>query len=341
MSQIRRRQFLTAAGALLAAPYVPARARTNVRSLGMLIPSNAPTHQANSKLWYPLLLKRLNELGWVEGKTLRIEYAFSGDDLSRLPELAATLVAKKVDVIWAGGPPSAVAAARTTSTIPIVFWRVGFPVQYGLVDSLARPGRNVTGLAWFADATIYVKRYDILREIAPNAEHVATIVVPSSGRTVSGGKLDLRGLFDTVNAETHRLRLVRKYFAVKQLAGFKKAFTAIEKWGADSLNVLDVPTTILARRQIIDFARHDRLVDVYETREWVEAGGLASYGIVFEPTLLRTAEMVDQILRGAKPSDIPVELPSRYELVLNQAVAKAQDVTFPQSILARADQVIE
>lgn len=341
MSLVQRRKFVTAAGALLAASFLPARAKTKLRTLGLLIPGRAPTEQSGLKPWYPLLLKHLHELGWVEGKTLRIEYAFSGDDLSRLPELATTLVAKKVDVIWAGAPPSAVAAARVTSTIPIVFWRVGFPVQFGLVESFARPGRNVTGLAWFADASIYVKRYELLREIAPNAKHVATIVVPSSGGTVSGGKLDLGGLTGTINAEAQRLGLVRKYFAVKQLAGFKQAFTAIEKWGADSLNVLDVPTTILARKQIIDFARHDRLIDVYETREWVEAGGLASYGIVFEPTLLRTAEMVDQILRGAKPSDIPVELPSRYELVLNQAVAKAQGLTFPQSILARADQVIE
>ena len=129
-------------------------------------------------------------------------------------------------------------------------------------------------------------------------------------------------------------------FAVQTVAGFRPAFGAIKQWNADSLYVFDIPLTILARKQIVDFARRRRLVDVYETREWTEAGGLMSYGIVFKPTLLRTAEMVDRVLRGAKPADMPVELPSQYELVVNLATAKAQGFEVPQSILLRADRVI-
>ena len=130
-------------------------------------------------------------------------------------------------------------------------------------------------------------------------------------------------------------------FPVRKLAGFEPAFAGIEQWGADALNVLDLPLTILARKQIVDFARRRRLVDIYETRKWAAAGGLMSYGIVFKPTLLRSLDMVDRILRGAKPADIPVELPSQYELVVNLATAKAQGFEVPQSILLRADRVIQ
>jgi putative ABC transport system substrate-binding protein len=301
----------------------------------------SPLRGARTNPWRELLKRRLAELGWIDGKTLRIVYAFSGDDPGRLPELAAELAAKKVDVIYTGSPWGAVAAARATSTIPIVFWRVGFPVQYGLVDSLRKPGRNVTGLAWFADESIYVKRYQLLKELAPNVVRVASIVV-SAGTTydVSGHPVDRRWLIDKINAATQAMALERQFFPVRKLADFAPAFAGIERWHADSLFALDVPLTILARQQIVDFARRGRLVDFYEAREWVEAGGLMSYGIVLKPTLLRTAEMVDRILRGEKPANIPVELSSEYELVVNLRTAKAQGFEVPQSILLRADQVI-
>jgi putative ABC transport system substrate-binding protein len=167
METVRRRRFLIAAGAVLATPLVRARAASKLPVLGMLLPGpkDAP---ATPAAWRALFLKRLRELGWVEGKTLLIEKAYSGKNLDRLPEMAAMLVKRGVDVIWAPSPLGAVAAARATSTIPIVFWRVGFPDKFGLIDSYARPGRNVTGLAW-VDTDLYVKRYQLLREIAPHA----------------------------------------------------------------------------------------------------------------------------------------------------------------------------
>jgi len=197
-------------------------------------------------------------------------------------------------------------------------------------------------VAWFANEEIYVKRYQLLHELAPDAARVATILVPANTRSgVSGEPIDVRWLIDKVDAATKAMALERRMFPVRKLAGFEPAFAAIEQWRADSLNVFDLPLTILARKQIVDFARRRRLVDIYETREWAAAGGLMSYGIVFKPTLLRSLDMVDRILRGAKPADIPVELPSQYELVVNLATAKAQGFEVPQSILLRADRVIE
>jgi putative ABC transport system substrate-binding protein len=286
-------------------------------------------------------MQHLRELGWVDGKTLRIERAYCGDDLGRLPELARMLVAKKVDVIWTASPQGAVAAARATTTIPIVFWRVGFPVELGLVDKLARPGRNVTGLAWFANEGIYVKRYQLLRELAPHVDRVGTIYAPNTMYDVSGHPLDLKWLRDKITAGTQAMGLQRRVFLIRRLADFRPVFDAIERWRADSLMVHDVPLTILARRRIVDFARRRRLVDVYYAREWAEAGGLMSYGIVFVPTLVRSLDMVDRILRGANPANMPVELPSEYELVVNLRTAKAQDFEVPQSILLRADRVIQ
>jgi putative ABC transport system substrate-binding protein len=340
MEGVRRRRFLIAAGAVFAAPLVRARAATKLPVLGMLLPGPKDAPKAQTA-FRALFLKRLRELGWVEGKTLRIERAYSGKNLDRLPEAAAMLVKKGVDVIWAPSPLGAVAAARATSTIPIVFWRVGFPDRLGLIDSYARPGRNVTGLAW-VDVDLYIKRYQLLREIAPHAVRVAALAsAPGKALpTVSGGFLDMKWFIDEVNAEKRALGFEPKTVFVRKVADFDGAFAAIEKWGADSLMVYETPHTMLATKQIIDFARRRRLIDMYEAREWAAAGGLISYGIVAASTLLRSAEMIDRILRGAKPADMPVEMPSHFELVVNQAVAKTQGFTFPQSVLLRADQVI-
>lgn len=337
MSPIRRRRFLLAAGALLAAPRI-GRARARLPVLGILLPGHKPPpdHPGHKLLW-----GYLRKLGWVEGETLLVERGIAGERLDLLPELAAGLVAKGVDVIWTASPPGAVAAARATRTIPIVFWRVGFPVELGLVDSLARPGRNVTGLAWFADESIYLKRYQLLKELAPNAARVGAIRVPDTMHDLSGRLVDFGWLVDRIEATANRMGLRIFPMSVSSLADFDAAFAAIEKWGADSLAVNDNPLTLLARKRIIDFARRLGLVDAYHAREWVEAGGLLSYGIVFVPTLLRTLDMVDKILRGAKPADMPVELPSEHELAVNLAVARRQGIEVPQSMLLRADRVIE
>ena len=335
MNQIGRRQFLTAAGALLAAPHV-ARASTSTKLpvLGYLSPGPKVSPKSLQK-WR--LFTRLRELGWVEGKTIRVEYAFADWKMNRLGELAAMLVQKGVDVIWTASPWGAIAAAKATTTIPIVFWRVGFPDRLGIVRSLAEPGGNVTGLAWVSD----IKRYELLRELAPHAARVATLTAASTFRDISGNVVDMKWLVDRLAAAIRDLRFEAKTFHVRKRTDFESAFAAMEHWSPDSMVVSDVPLTIGVRKQIVEFARRQRLVDVYMTDRWAEAGGLMSYGIVLDPTLVRTAEMIDRVLRGTKPADMPVELPSKYEIVVNLAAAKTQGFVMPPSFLLRVDRVIE
>ena len=339
MNQIGRRQFLTAAGALLAAPHV-ARASTSTKLpvLGYLDPGPKVTPKALQKR---RLFTRLQELGWVEGKTLRVEYAFADWKMNRLSELAAMLVEKEVDVIWTASPWGAIAAAKATTTIPIVFWRVGFPERLGIVRSLPEPGGNVTGLAWVSDGSVYIKRYELLRELAPHAVRVATLSAATTFRDISGKVVDMKWLVDRLAAAIRDLQFEAKTFHVRKRADFESVFAAMEHWAPDSMVVSDVPLTIGARKQIVEFARRQRLVDVYMTDLWAKAGGLMSYGIVLDPTLVRTAEMVDRVLRGTKPADMPVELPSEYEIVVNLATAKAQGFVMPPSFALRVDRVIE
>jgi putative ABC transport system substrate-binding protein len=338
MSQGERRRFLIAAGALWAAPRF-ARSQSGRRSpvLGILSPG---TYES-ARGFQSRLFERLHELGWTEGKTLQVERTHADYEMSRMPKLAADLVAKKVDVIWTGSPIGAVAAARATNTIPIVFWRVASPIEFGLIESLARPGRNVTGVAW-ADPETAGKRIQLLREIAPSARRLAAVNAPSGDwETVSGKKFD-------------RIPIVARYQAALRQFGFEflavyvsnasdvaTAEAQIAKWGADCMGVADVPQTIGARKQIIEMARRLRLPDYYVEQDWALAGGLFSYSIALPPTLRRTAEMIDQILRGAKPADMPVELPNIYEFVVNLRTAKSLGLNIPQAVLLRADRVIE
>jgi putative ABC transport system substrate-binding protein len=339
MNQIGRRRFLTAAGALLAAPHVSrASTSTKLPVLGFLNPGSKVSPKSLQKWRF---FTRLQELGWVEGKTLRVEYAFADWKMNRLPDLAAMLVEKEVDVIWTASPWGAIAAAKATTTIPIVFWRVGFPERLGIVRSLAHPGGNVTGLAWVSDGSVYVKRYELLRELAPHAARVATLTAASTFRDISGTVVDMSWLGEKMAAAVRELQFEGKTFHVRKRTDFESAFAAMEHWAPDSIVVHDVPLTIGARKQIVEFARRQRLVDAYMTQKWAEAGGLMSYGIVLDPTLVRTAEMVDRVLRGTKPAEMPVELPSEYEIVVNLATAKAQGFVVPTSFLLRVDRMIE
>ncbi len=308
--------------------------------LGILSFTRAPSPEAIAK---SPLRQRLRELGWIDGKTISIEGAYSEGNPDRLPELAAMLVAKKVDVIWVSSPATAVAAARATATIPIVFWYTPLPLELGLIDSYARPGRNATGTAWTASgaAETYSKLFQLLREIAPNARRSALLFTPNWLRTVKGDMLDLKPTLDSLDAALLAMRFEFRRFEVQKAADFEQAFAAIVQWGADSLFV---PAGDLMRnegKRTVDFARRHRLPDAHSFVELVQGGGLLSYSFNPLPTLLRSAEYVDRILRGAKPADLPVELPSHYELAVNLATAKMLGLKVPQSILLRADKVIE
>lgn len=335
MSSFGRRDFVAALLALLAARRLAgAQAPGRLAVIGILSPHRKPPPEF---LAHNPIITRLRELGWVPDLTCRFERAYAEGREDRMPELAATLVAKKVDVIWANGPEAAVAAARATKTIPIVFWGVPFPVEQGLIDSLARPGRNVTGVAWYAGSQVDAKRLQLLREVAPKAKRLARITVPSAGYTVSGAKLKVP---PRVPAAARRLGFEYRSFPVLRVADFAPAFEAILHWGAQALMVMGTTLTVREKDRIVDFARDHRLPAVYTLREFVEAGGLVAYAIDLWPTLVRSFEYVDRVLRGAWPADLPVELPSRYELAINLETAKALGLSIPQSLLLRADRII-
>lgn len=337
MGLVRRRHFLIAACAALAAPQI-ARPQVPIKLpvVGFLSPHPKPSPEA---LAQPNPLRtRLNELGWLDGKTALFERAFGEGREDRLPELAAALVAKKVDVIWALGPEAAVAAARATTTIPIVFWGVGFPIEQGLIDSYARPGRNVTGVAWFASPEVDGKRVELLREIAPAATRLASIFVPTAVSTVDG-RTTKNQPFAARAAQ--QLGFDFRVFPVEKPADFEPAFAAILAWGAQALIVSGTTLTVRTRDRLTEFALRNRLPSVFTLREFVEAGGLVSYAIDAGPTMAQTANYIDRILRGAKPGELPVELPSRYETAVNLKTARALGLTIPQSVLLRADRVFE
>jgi ABC-type uncharacterized transport system substrate-binding protein len=343
MGPVGRRRFLVAAGAALAAP-LASRARTRRAVIGLLVPLVRPKDlgaYVKSNPFYPALLGRLRELGWSEGSALEIVYEYPGPSIPALEDGAKRLVARKVDVVLALSPQAAIAAVRATRTIPIVFWGVGFPVEIGLVESLSRPRGNATGLAWFADEAIYLKRVQLFTEITPGARRLGWLQGPGGLPTVSGAAADLSSFRKAMDSGVQRLGIELQLVSWNDENSFVPALAALEKWGPDSLGVADVPMTRRLELQIFAFAQRKRLPDIYERAYWADHGGLASYGFVILPTIRRIAEMTDQVLRGAKPADIPVELPSQYELVINLKRARSIGLEVPQAVLARADRVVE
>jgi len=336
MGQVQRRQFLIAASALLASPLARAQAPAKLPTVGVLSPGAKPSAKFEAR---DPLRKRREELGWFEGKTFLFEPAYADGDSDRLPALADMLVAKRVDVIWALGPEAAIAAARATKTIPIVFWGVSYPVESGLVDSLAKPGRNVTGVAWTVGREIYAKRIQFLRDIAPNALRLGWLDVPTISRTVAGNRVTMTN--DVVATASRDLGFELREFPVVKPADFEPTFASIEIWGAQALLVSGAPLTETAKDRIIDFARRRRLPAMYSLRSFVEEGGLVSYSSALWPSWIRTVDYLDKVLRGANPAGLPVDLPTTFTLAINLKTAKELGVSIPHMILLQADRVIE
>jgi len=277
-------------------------------------------------------VERLHELSYSEGRNMTFEYRSAEGLPERLPQLAMELVRARPDVLIAGfGTLTAQAAKAATTTIPIVFTTVGDPVGSGVVTSLARPGGNATGLSGLTE--IGGKRLELLQELIPGNKVVGVLMNPSTPFT----RLALKAV--TRAAEAGRIRLeVLEVRTPDQVSG---RFEAAIKAGARGLLVLEDPLMYDLRRQISDLATKFRLPAVYTYRDYAQAGGLMSYGTDRRQIYRRAAEYVDKILKGAKPADLPVEQPSRFELVVNLKTAKALGLTIPPSVLARADQVIE
>jgi putative ABC transport system substrate-binding protein len=276
-------------------------------------------------------LEGLRDLGYDEGRNVVIEFRSAEGKLERLPALAAELVALKVDVIVAPPTVAALAAKQASSTIPIVSTGSADPVMSGLVTSLARPGGNVTGLSFLAEE-LGGKRLDLLKQTVPGVTRVAVLWRPGSAseRTEKDMLKDLE-----VAARGLGVRL--QFVEVRGPEDLDRAFSDMTRTRPDALAVLGWPMLSAERRRLVDLAAKNRLPAVYPQRQSVEAGGLMSYGANLADLHRRAATYVDKILKGAKPGDLPVEQPTKFELVINLKTAKALGVTIPPSLLQRAE----
>jgi putative ABC transport system substrate-binding protein len=327
-----RRAFIgTVAGGLLAAPLAAeAQQAAKIARIGYLAGSLA----GNPHL--PEAFRQgLRDLGYVEGRTVVIEYRDAEGKLERLPALAVELVALKVDVILAGGTPQALAAKQATRTLPIVFAAHADPVGSGLVTSLARPGGNVTGLSLLAPELVG-KRLEQLKQAVPGVNRVAVLWEP--GAYV---ELTERDILKETEVAARALGVRLQFVEARGPADFDRAFSDMTRARAGALTVLPSTMFIIERRRLVDLAAKNRLPAVYTSREYVDAGGLMSYGPNIADLFRRAATYVDKILKGAKPGDLPVEQPTKFELVINLKTAKALGLTIPPSVLSRADEVLQ
>jgi putative ABC transport system substrate-binding protein len=284
----------------------------------------------------PDLIKSFREglqgFGHVEGQDIVIEYVWAQGRYDQLPALAAELVRHKVDVILTSGTPGALAAKQTTQIIPIVMAVVGDAVATRLVPSLARPGGNVTGLSTLA-SDLEGKRLELLKEIVPGLSQIAVLMNPSNPFTAVG--------WEQAQAGAQALRLKLEPVEVRTAEEFDAAFATIVRQRPSALFMIVDRFLLAHRARIVVFAARQHLPAIYSYKEFVEAGGLISYAPSYPEMFRRAAGYVDKILKGAKPGDLPVEQPTKFELVINLKTAKALGLTIPPSLLLRADQVIE
>jgi len=324
-----RRAFITlVGGSILAAPLAAgAQQAAKVYRLGYL-----STGGTLNSPYAEVLRQGLRDLGWVEGQNIVIEFR-SSDQFDRLPALATELVRLQVDVIVATPTPGALAAKNATATIPIVGISLTDPVGLGLIPSLARPGGNVTGVSYSVGADIFGKDLELLREAIPKVRRVAVLSNPD------GPSQPL--ILNNITTAARSLELQLLPVGARGPGDFDRAFATLTKERVGALFVVTDPTYIAHRARLVGLATRNRLPSMFTQRADVEAGGLMSYGPNFPDMYRRAAIYVDKILKGAKPADLPVEQPTKFELIINAKTAKALGLTIPQSILTRADQIIQ
>src|SRR5262245_51579262 len=328
-SHIGRRTFLATLGGAAAAWPLAARAQQTGKlpTIGFLGQST----RSVATEWTAAFVQRLRELGRIEGRTITIEYRWGEGREERFAEIAAEFVRLKVDIIVTAGTLAVVAAKQATTVIPIVFAAAGDPVETGLVVSLARPGGNVTGLS-SQTADLAAKRLEILREVVPGLRRLAIL-------TNVGNRLAVLEMRE-VQAAASTLRLEVVTLEIQRGEDIPPVFEAL-KGGTDALYVCLDPLLLTNRIRINTLALTARLPMMTATRDAVEVGGLVSYGPNFPESWRRAGDYVDKILRGAKPADIPVEQPTKFDLAINLTTAKALGLEVPPTLLARADEVIE
>jgi putative ABC transport system substrate-binding protein len=326
---MKRREFITLLGGAAAAWPLAARAQQppKLPTIGVLGANSA----SQQNQWTAAFLQRLRELGWIEGRTFASEVRWAEGNNERAAEIAAELVRLRVDVIVTSGTPIVLAAKQATAIVPIVFATAADPVGAGLVASLARPGGNVTGLS-IQSTDLAGKRLELLREVVPGLHRLAAIASVGSPAAM----LEMGG----VQAAARTLGLDIATFEIRQTADFGPAFDAL-KSRAQALYVVTDPLMATNRVRINTLALSARLPTMHGFREYVEVGGLMSYGANFPELWRRAGDYVDKILRGAKPANLPVEQPTKFDLIINVITAKALGLTVPAGLLARADEVIE
>ena len=325
-SYIERRKFLATLGGAAAAWPLAARAQQAMPAVGYL----GTTTPSTAGQWTAAFVQRLRDLGWIESRNVKIEYRWAEGRSERFAEIAAEFVRLKVDVIVTSGA-AVLVAKQTTSVIPIVFAAASDPVGGGLVASLVRPGGNITGLSLQA-TDLAGKRLEVLREVIPDLRRLAMMANAGYPAAVLEES--------EVQAAAHTLGLEVATLEIRQAEDIAPAFEALQA-RADALYVVSEPLVNTYRIRVNNLALGARLPTMHGFRELVEAGGLMSYGPNFPDLYRRAADYVDKILRGAKPAELPVEQPTKFDLVINLTTAKILGITVPPTLLARVDEVIE
>jgi putative ABC transport system substrate-binding protein len=327
---MKRRDFIALLGGATAAAWAPAA--------GAQVPPKIPRigyiaggGGSMAERMVAALRQGLSELGYIDGQTIIVEFRSAEGRSERIPELVSELVGLRVDVLVAASSPGALAAKKATSTIPIVMVATD-PIGLGLVASLARPGGNVTGLSYFNEA-ILAKRLEMLVEFVPGLARVAVLRNPTVAAHAT--------FWAETAAAANKLGVALQALDVREPDDFEAAFVAAVRGNAQALIALDDGLTIANRPRIVALAASSRLPAMYGLREFPDEGGLISYGPNFADLTRRSANYVDKILKGAKPSDLPVEQPTKIDLVINRKTANALGLTLPPTLLARADDVIE
>jgi len=277
----------------------------------------------------------LHDLGWVEGKNIAIEWRFAEGNARRLPDLAAELVRLRVDLIFAETTPAARAVKQATTTIPIVFSPIADPIGSGLVANLARPGGNITGITFMAPE-LGGKRLELLKQAVPGMTRVGVLSHPGDPSEAT-----VKSVLEQTEAAARALGVQLLRLEAQGPNDLDRAFAAMSRERVGGLILIPSAMFVDERRRIVNVVVKDRLPAMFYFREFVEAGGLMSYGPNFRELWRRAATYVDKILKGAKPSDLPIEQPTKFELVINLKTAKTLGLTIPPSLLGRADEVIQ
>jgi len=313
---------------LLTACLVEAQQPGKAPRIGFL----SPFSPSATAIWLQAFRQGLQDLGWVEGKTISIEYRYAEGRNDRLPDLAADLVRLKVDILVTSVTPDALAAKSATKTIPIVMAAAGDPVASGLVDSLARPGGNITGLSQM-NPDLAGKRLELLKEIVPKISRVAVFWNPQDQMsTISWNELQ---------PPARSLGVQLYSIEIRSSSDFDKAFEDATMARVGALAIMPAPVFVTNLNRIADLAAKSRLPSIFHVKEFVDSGGLVAYGTDRSELFRRAAIYVDKILKGTKPADLPIEQPTKFELMINLKTAKQIGVTIPPSVLYRADKVIK